>query len=98
MYVYARRMISQVGRFYRRYLGRVIAICKPFTSYRLRDVNSLRKYSSVRCPLSGNFFQRDCYIFQSQIDKVCLYVFQRRFKIFLEQKQVKISGAAYSQT
>lgn len=33
-----------------------------------------------------NFFQRNYYIFCGQIDKVYLYVFQRRFRIFWNQK------------
>ena len=44
------------------------------------------------------FFAKNIlHLLQSQIDKVCLYVFQRRFKIFFfcfGTKIVKISGTA----
>ena len=40
--------------------------------------------------LLGNFLQRNYYTFCSQINKVYLYVFQRRFKFFLAQKKLKL--------
>ena len=51
----------------------------------------------VSLTLLGNFLQRNCYTFCSQIDEVHFYAFQRRFETFWDRKKVKISGTAYSQ-
>ena len=44
----------------------------------------------VSLTLLGNFLQRNYYTFCSQIDKVYLYVFQRRFKILLAREKLKL--------
>ena len=67
---------------------------RTVTTVKISEVLVTVKYSSVKCVfffffLLGDFLQRSYYTFCSQIDNY-LYVFQRRFKIFLGQKKLKL--------